>query len=80
MVQIRVGVSGLNGSGPAIDLGELVAARHVRWVEIDGVRVEGSTLTSVSGRWDGESFHTTTVEFLGLPEFVYLGKDGEPLE
>jgi hypothetical protein len=39
MVQIRVGVSGLNGSGPAIDLGELVAARHVRWVEIDGVRV-----------------------------------------
>lgn len=79
MPRIRVGVRAWNGAGPAQTYDEIGAARQVMWIEIDGQRLDGSTLRSVSGEWDADSFHTTSVEFLGLPEFVYLDQDGAVL-
>lgn len=79
MTTIRVGVFGSDGAGPVESVEEVAVSRLVLWVEIDGQRVSGGRLTAVSGTWTGEGAHTTTVEFIGLPEFVYCRRDGTPL-
>lgn len=80
MAKIRVGVWGFKPTGPAHELEEVVAARNIVWVEVDGTRIDGTQLVSVSGNWGGQSgFHVTEVGFIGLPEFVYLDRDGQEL-
>jgi hypothetical protein len=79
MAVIKVCVRGYAPTGPARYRGEVVASREIVWVEIDGIRIDGNQLISVGGNWGGQGFHTTEINLVGTPEFVYLGRDDEEL-